>query len=397
VTAVGDTSDVVIVAATRTPIGRGHPVKGIFRDLLPHDLLGAVYRRVLEQVGLDGADVDEVVTGCVQQIGPQGCNIARNAWLHADLPVSVPATTVDIQCGASQQAVNIAAALIRSGARDVVLAAGVEHMGRLSFSDGVRVQNDHGDAVTGTMKARHGLINSQNLVGQGPAAERIAVKWGLSRTELEAWSVRSHILADSATRCGGFAREITEVVHGAVTHRVDQGIRPGTTATSLAGLPTPFAECGRLTAGTSSQVSDGAAAVLLMSAGKAAQIGIRPRAKILDHLALGDDPHMMLTAPIPLTARLLERNNLGISDIGITEINEAFASVVLAWLAEYEPDEATVNPRGGAIALGHPLGASGARLITTLLHELEDLDSELGLATMCCAGGLATGTVLQRL
>lgn len=339
--------------------------------------------------------MDEVLTGCVQQVGPQGTNIARNAWLHAGLPVSVPASTVDTQCGASQQAVNLAAALIASGAREVVLAAGVEHMGRLPFSAGVRIQDEYGDAVSPAMTEQLGLIRSQNLVGQGLAAERIAAAWNLSRTDLDTWAVRSHRLADDASRTGKFDREITPVTDSE-THRVDQGIRPGTTLDTLAQLEPPFAEDGRLTAGTSSQVSDGASAVLLMSSAKAAELGLTVRARLIDHLVLGDDPRMMLTAPIPLTRKLLERNGMSIGDLDVTEINEAFASVVLAWLAELEPDEDTVNPRGGAIALGHPLGASGARLVTTLVHELEDLDAELGLVTMCCAGGLATGTLIQR-
>ncbi|ANW62905.1 acetyl-CoA acetyltransferase [Mycobacterium sp. djl-10] len=384
-------NDVVIVAAARTAIGRGHPEKGMFRDVFPHELLATAYHGVLDQCGITGSDVDEVLAGCVQQIGPQGTNIARNAWLHAGLDVSVPASTVDTQCGASQQAVNLAAALIGSGARDVVLAAGVEHMGLVPFASGVRIQQEYGDAVTPAMTNQHGLVPSQNLIGQGPAAERIATQWGISRAELDAWALRSHQLADAATGRGDFEREIVG------SERTDQGIRPGTTLDTLAALDPPFVENGRLTAGTSSQVSDGAAAVLLMSRAKAAKLGITPRARVIDHLVLGADPRMMLTAPIPLTHRLLQRNTLSIADIDVTEINEAFASVVLAWLADIGADQTTVNPRGGAIALGHPLGASGARLITTLIHELEDLDAELGFVTMCCAGGLATGTLLQRI
>ncbi|WP_236794709.1 thiolase family protein [Amycolatopsis sp. GM8] len=388
--------DVVIVEAVRTPIGRGHPVKGIFRDLTPHDLLGTVYRAVLDKAGLDAGKVDEVITGCVQQIGEQGVNIARNAWLHAGLPVEVPASTVDTQCGASQQAVNLAAALVWSGVRDIVVAAGVEHMGRVPFATGVRIQEEYGDAITPSMIENYGLVKAQNLVGQGRSAERIAEAWHLSRTDLEAWAVRSHRLAAAATDAGRFDREICPITTDDGTHRSDQGIRRETTPETLAALRPAFAEDGRLTAGTSSQVSDGAAAVLLMSARKAAELGLTPRARVRDHLVLGDDPSMMLTAPIPLTRRILDRNGLKIGDLDVVEINEAFASVVKAWLAELRPDEDRVNPRGGAIALGHPLGASGARLITTLVHELEDLDAELGFLTMCCAGGIATGTVLER-
>ncbi|MFC5947471.1 thiolase family protein [Pseudonocardia lutea] len=389
--------DVVVVDAVRTAIGRGHPEKGVFRDLHPHDLLGATYRAVFDRTGLDPAQVDEVLAGCVQQIGVQGANVARNAWLHAGLPVEVPASTVDTQCGASQQAVNLAASLIGSGARDIVLAAGVEHMGRLPFAAGVRVQEEYGDAVTPEIIDRYGLVKAQNLVGQGPSAERIAARWKLSRGELEDWAVRSHRLADAATRAGAFDREIVPVEAGGALVRTDQGIRPQTTRESLGALRPVFADDGVLTAGTSSQTSDGAAAVLLMGADTARELGLRPRARIRDHLVQGDDPLMMLTAPIPLTRRMLGRNGLTIDDLDVVEINEAFASVVGAWLHELGPEPERVNPRGGAIALGHPLGASGARLITTLVHELEDLDRQLGFLTMCCAGGLATGTVLERL
>ncbi|QKV96000.1 thiolase family protein [Streptomyces sp. NA02950] len=390
-------SDVVVVEAVRTPIGRGHPDKGVFRNLHPHDLLGAVYTAVLDRAGVDPLEVGQVLTGCVQQIGEQGANVARNAWLHAGLPVEVPASTVDTQCGASQQAVNLAAALIASGAQDVVIAAGVEHMGHLPFAAGVRVQVEYGDAITPQIMGRHGLIKAHNLVGQGLSAERIATTWGLSRARLEEWALRSHQRADAATRAGAFAREILPVKAGGKVHNTDQGIRPDTTAESLAALPPVFADNGRLTAGTSSQTSDGASAVLLMSAARARALGVRARARVRDHALQGDDPLMMLTAPIPLTRRMLQRNRMVIEDLDIIEINEAFASVVGAWLAELRPDPERVNPRGGAIALGHPLGASGARLITTLLHEMEDLDAELGFLTMCCAGGLATGTLIERI
>lgn len=389
--------DVVVVEAVRTPIGRGHPDKGVFRDLHPHDLLGAVYTAVFDRTGLDPAQVEEVLAGCVQQIGVQGANTARNAWLHAGLPVEVPASTVDTQCGASQQAVNLAASLIASGARDVVLAAGVEHMGRLPFSAGMRVQQDYGDAITPEIIDRFGVIKAQNLVGQGASAERIAAAWRLSRGELEDWAVRSHRLAGVASSTGEFDRETVPVAAGGTLITSDQGIRSQTSRESLAALPPVFAENGVLTAGTSSQTSDGAAAVLLMAADTARELGLRPRARIRDHLVQGDDPLMMLTAPIPLTRRMLERNALSIGDLDLIEINEAFASVVGAWSHELDPDPDRVNPRGGAIALGHPLGATGARLVTTLVHELEDLDVELGFLTMCCAGGLATGTLLERL
>ncbi|GGJ59502.1 thiolase family protein [Streptomyces brasiliensis] len=291
--------DVVIVDAARTAIGRGHPDKGVFRDLHPHDLLGAVYHAVFDRTGLNPAQVDEVLAGCVQQIGVQGANVARNAWLHAGLPVEVPASTVDTQCGASQQAVNLAASLIASGARDIVLAAGVEHMGRLPFAAGVRAQEQYGDAITPEIIDRYGVVKAQNLVGQGPSAERIAAHWDLSRSELEDWAVRSQRLADAATRAGAFDREIMPIEAGGTLVRTDQGIRPQTTRESLAALRPVFADDGVLTAGTSSQTSDGASAVLLMGADTARELGLRPRARIKDHLVQGDDPLMMSPPPSP--------------------------------------------------------------------------------------------------
>lgn len=392
-----DGRDVVVVGAVRTAIGRGHPEKGRFRDVHPATLLGRCFSAVLERTGVSPAEVDDVIAGCVQQIGEQGCNVARNAWLQEGLPVDVPATTVDRQCGSGQQAVNFATAMIACGAQDVVVAGGVEHMGHLPFASGVRVQEEFGRAVTPDMQERYGLVPDHTLVGQGIAAEMIAEQWELSRPELDELAVRSHRLAHHATESGAFRREIVDVRVGPDSYNVDQCIRPDTDIATLAGLRPVFRADGRTTAATSSQVSDGASAVLLVSGDKAKELGIRPRARIVDHVVVGVDPRIMLTGPIPATRKILDRNGLTIGDVDTIEINEAFASVVGAWLRELKPDLDRVNPRGGAMALGHPLGASGARLITTLLHQLEDTDREIGLVTMCCGGGLGTATLVQRL
>lgn len=387
--------EVVIVEAVRTAVGRGHPDKGIYRDVHPNALLGHVFTALFDRSGVDPALVNDVLVGCVQQIGEQGSNIARNAWLEVGLPVEVPATTIDRQCGSSQQAVNFAASLIASGAQDVVVAGGVEHMGHIPFSLGEEVQDRYGHAITPELRERHGLIEKHNLVGQGPAAEQIARHWDLSREQLEELAVTSHARAAAATEAGLFDREIAPVTVGGTTHTADQGIRPETTSATLGNLKPVFEEEGRLTAGTSSQVSDGAAALLLMSAAKAAELGVKPRARVVAHDAIGADPVMMLTGPIPLTRRMLDKQGLTVDDIGVFEVNEAFASVLGAWMKELQPDPARVNPRGGAMALGHPLGATGARLLTTLLHEMEDDDAARGLVAMCCGGGLATGTMLE--
>jgi acetyl-CoA acyltransferase len=382
--------EVVIVAAARTPIGRGHPEKGYYKDMHAVDLLGAAYRGLLEQAGIDPAEVEDVVAGCVQQLGEQSFNIARNAWLAEGFPIETAATTVDRQCGSAQQAVNFAATLIASGAHDVVVGGGVEHMGHISFEDGVAVQEQHGRPFPPSVLERH------NLVGQGLGAEMIAEKWEIPRHELDALAVRSHRLAHRATVEGDFARETIPVRTNGDVRLTDQGIRPDTSLEALAQLKPVFKEDGRITAGSSSQISDGAAAVLLTTREKAAELGLRPRARIVDLTTVGCDPVTMLEGPIPATARILERNGLTIDDIDRFEVNEAFAPVVAAWAREHRPDMDRVNVRGGAMALGHPLGSTGARLLTTLLHTLEDEDKELGFVTMCCGGGLGTGTLIQR-
>ncbi|QLL06158.1 thiolase family protein [Mycobacterium vicinigordonae] len=389
--------DVVIVEAVRTGIGKGHADKGQYRELTPQELLGRVYRGVLDRSGVNPSMVDDVIAGCVQQIGEQGCNVARNGWLHEGLPVEVPATTIDRQCGSGQTAFNTAAAMIAAGIQDIAIAGGVEHMGRVPFAAGIRAQEEFGRAITMPMQKRYGLTDTYTLTGQGAAAERIAEEWALSRVEMDELALRSHQLAHQSTLAGNFAREIIAVHVGQSEIVTDQGIRAEANMASISALPPVFRPDGLVTAATSSQVSDGAAAALLMSRERASELGMRSRARVLDHLTIGVDPQMMLHGPIPATQKILERNKLTIDDIDAIEINEAFAAVVAAWMHEVKPDPDRVNPRGGAMALGHPLGASGTRLITTLLHFLEDEDREFGLVTMCCGGGLGTATLIQRL
>jgi acetyl-CoA acyltransferase len=382
--------EVVIVEAVRTPIGRGHKQKGYYKDVHPNALLGKCYSEVIARAGIDAAEVEDVVAGCVQQFGEQAFNIARNAWLQEGLPIETPATTVDRQCGSAQQAVNFSAALIAAGVHDTMIGGGVEHMGHLPFAAGMQTQQEFGFAFTPELMAKH------NIVGQGLGAEMIADQWEVPRSELDELAVRSHRLAYQATEEGRFEREIVPFAVNGDTYLTDQGIRPDTTLEVLANLKPVFKPDGKITAGNSSQISDGAAAVLLMSAEKAKALGLRARARIVDQTTVGCDPVKMLEGPIPATSKILERNGMKIDDIDLIEINEAFAPVVAAWRREHNPDMDRVNVNGGAMALGHPLGSTGARLITTLLHELERSDKEIGFVTMCCGGGLGTGTLIQR-
>ena len=382
--------EVVIVEAVRTPIGRGHPEKGWFRDTHANALLGACYTEVLARTGVDPAEVEDVIAGCVQQLGEQSYNVARNAWLQAGLPVETAATTIDRQCGSAQQAVNFGAALIAAGIHDVVIGSGVEHMGHVPMGVGFSWMEQVGSPFPPALMEKHALVP------QGLSAEMIAEQWEISRSELDELAVRSHRLAHQATEEGRFEREIVPFSVNGDTYQVDQGIRPDTSLEALSGLKPAFKEDGKVTAGNSSQISDGAAAVLLMERQKAESLGLEPRARILDQTTVGVDPVLMLTGPIPATKKLLERTGMQMSDIDLVEINEAFASVVAAWRRELEPDMDRVNVNGGAIALGHPLGSTGARLITSLLHEMERADKEVGLVTMCCGGGLGTGTLIQR-
>jgi acetyl-CoA acyltransferase len=382
--------EVVIVEAVRTPIGRGHPEKGYYKDTHPNELLGKCYTEVIERAGIPAAEVEDVITGCVQQYGEQMFNVGRNAWLQAGLPIETPATTVDRQCGSAQQAVNFAAALIASGVHDAVIGSGVEHMGHIPMGVGFKWVDEVGSPWPEELMAKY------DLVPQGISAEMIADQWEIPRSELDEIGMRSHQLAHQATEEGRFERETIPFAVNGDTYVTDQGIRPDTNLEALSQLKPAFKPDGKVTAGNSSQISDGAAAILLMERKKAESLGLKPRARILDQTTVGVDPVIMLTGPIPATRKLLERNKMQMSDIDLVEINEAFASVVAAWRRELEPDMDRVNVNGGAIALGHPLGSTGARLITTLLHELERSDKEVGLVTMCCGGGLGTGTLLQR-
>ena len=382
--------EVVIVEAVRTPIGRGHKEKGYYKDTHPNELLGRCYTEVIERAGIGPEEVEDVVAGCVQQYGEQMFNVARNAWLQAGLPIETPATTVDRQCGSAQQAVNFGAALIAAGVHDTVIGSGVEHMGHVPMGVGFNWVDQVGSPWP------HELMERYQLIPQGLSAEMIADQWEIPRSELDELALRSHQLAHRATEEGRFEREIVSMRVNGDTFVSDQGIRPETTLEALAQLKPAFKPDGKVTAGNSSQISDGAAAVLLMAREKAQALGLTPRARILDQTTVGVDPVIMLTGPIPATEKLLARNGMTIDDIDLIEVNEAFAPVVAAWRRELDPDMDRVNVNGGAMALGHPLGSTGARLITTLLHEMERADKEVGLVTMCCGGGLGTGTLIQR-
>jgi acetyl-CoA acyltransferase len=381
--------DVVIVDAVRTPIGKGN-AKGVFRDVHAADLLGRTLQGVIDRSGIDAAEVEHVVAGCVQQYAEQTLNIARTAWLQKGLPIEATATTLDHQCGSSQQGIAMAVAMVASGLHDVVIGCGVEHMGHVSFQVAEGIQEQYGRALSPEFLARH------DVQGQGIGAELLARKWDLTRNDVDELAVRSHQRAAAAADAGRFDREILPLTVDDETVTRDQGIRPDTSLEGLGALRTVFDPQGLVTAGNASQISDGASAVLITTRERAEQLGLTIRARVVDHVSVGCDPVVMLEGPLPATHRILERNGIAIDDIDVTEINEAFAPVVAAWLREHGADPERVNPRGGAIALGHPMGASGARLITTLLHELEDDDHELGLVTMCCGGGLGTATLIQR-
>jgi acetyl-CoA acyltransferase len=382
--------EVVIVEAVRTPVGRGHPEKGYYKDVHPNELLGRTWVEVIDRAGIPAAAVEDVITGCVQQYGEQSYNIGRNAWLQAGLPIETPATTIDRQCGSAQQAVNFAASLIAAGIHDVAIGGGVEHMGHIPLSVNGALVEQVGTPYPPALLERHPVVN------QGISAELIAETWRISRRECDEIALRSHQRAARATDEGRFEREMLPFQVNGSVYTTDQGIRRETSLEALGELRPAFKEGGLITAGNSSQVSDGAAAVLLMSGPKADELGVRPRARIVDHTTVGVDPVLMLTGPIPATRKILERNGMTLGDVDLIEINEAFASVIAAWGRELEPDVEKVNVNGGAIALGHPLGSTGARLITTLLHELERTDKQVGLVTMCCGGGLGTATLIER-
>jgi acetyl-CoA acyltransferase len=387
----------VIVDAVRTPGGRRN---GKLRGWHAVDLAAEPLKALADRNDLDPALVDDVIMGCVMQVGEQALNIGRNAVLAAGYPESVPATTIDRQCGSSQQALHFAAQGVMAGAYDVVIAAGVEHMTHTPM--GSSVVRDLGFPFGPKMMERY--AERGGLVSQGISAEMIADQWGLSRQDLDAFGARSQRLAAQATAEGRFEREILPLAvkddEGAATSEVissDEGIRPDTTAEVLANLKPAFKPDGKVTAGNSSQITDGAAAVLIMSEEKASALGLTPRARFHTFALAGVDPVTMLTGPIPATRTVLERAKMTIDDIDLVEINEAFASVVLAWEKELHPDMDRVNVNGGAIAIGHPLGCSGAKLMCTLVNELERTGGRWGLETMCEGGGMANATIIERL
>jgi acetyl-CoA acyltransferase len=385
--------EAVIVEAVRTPVGRRD---GCLKDWHPVDLLAHTLGALVERAGIDAGVVEDVIAGCVSQVGEQSLNVGRNAALAAGFPESVPGTTIDRQCGSSQQAVHFAAQGILSGAYDAVIACGVESMTRVPM--GASCNHGPGHPFGSRMVRRY----HDGLVPQGISAERVAQKWGLSRGDLDAWSLESHRRAARATANGRFTAEIVPVPIPAedgatATVTQDEGIRTDTSMDKLAALKPAFRPDGLVTAGNSSQISDGAAALLIMERGTAAWLGLRPRARFVAFSLAGDDPILMLTAPIPATCKALGRAGLTLKEIDRVEINEAFASVVLAWARETGADMGKVNANGGAIALGHPLGATGARLMTTLLHELERTGGRYGLQTMCEGGGMANATIIERL
>jgi acetyl-CoA acetyltransferase family protein len=384
-------NDAVIVDAVRTPLGRRN---GALKDWHPVDLAAHTLRALVERNELDPGLVDDVIMGCVMQVGDQAVNVGRNAALAAGFPESVPGTSVDRQCGSSQQAAHFAAQGVMAGAYDVVIAAGVESMTRVPMG---------ASFLPGSMPFGPGVLARYDLVPQGISAEMIAEKWDIGREENDAFSVESHRRAARATEEGRFEREIVDVPvtteDGATTtFSRDEGIRPDSTIERLAQLKPVFKpDDGVITAGNSSQISDGAAATLIMTEAKANELGLTPRARFHAFALAGVDPVIMLTGPIPATAKVLERAKMSLADMDLVEINEAFAPVVLAWAREHDADLARTNVNGGAIAIGHPLGCSGSRLMATLLCELERTGGRYGLQTMCEGGGLANATIIERL
>ncbi|ASR02075.1 thiolase family protein [Gordonia rubripertincta] len=383
--------EVVIAEAVRTPIGRSHPEKGWFRDIHPNAMLAACYQDLVGRTGIDPRVVEDLIIGCTAPFGEQSRNIGRNAWLQAGYPAEVPATTLDRRCGSAQTAVNLAAALVSSGVHDIVIAGGVEHMGHVPMNSPAKISELYGEPWPAELRDRY------DFVTQGESAELIAERWNISRTEMDEFAVRSHALAVDAIDAGRFVDEMVPMELDGQVRTGDQTVRPGTSLDTLGALKTVFRkENGRITAGSSSPICDSAAAVLLCTREAAERHGLRVRARIADQTTVGVDPIIMLTGPIPATHKLLERNSLSVDDIDLFEVNEAFSSVVLAWQQELKADMDRVNVNGGAIALGHAVGATGARLIATILSEMERRDSHLGLVTMCCGGGLGTGTLIER-
>ncbi|WP_334152280.1 thiolase family protein [Microbacterium sp.] len=390
-------SEAVLVDVVRTPVGRGKP-GGALSEVHPVDLAAGALAALLARTGLESRQIDDVLLGCVSQVGEQSTNIARQAVLAAGFDETVPAASIDRQCGSSQQAVHIAAQGIIAGAYDAVIAGGVESMSRVPLGS----SGTGGSPMSPRLRARY----PEGLVNQGVSAELIAQRWGLTRDQLDDYAAESHRRASDAWESGFFDRTVI-AVDEAPEAVADETVRAGTTADRLAGLPSAFRTeelaarfpelDWRITAGNSSPLTDGASAALLMSAERAEQLGLTPRARFHSFAVVGDDPLMMLTGPIPATRRILERAALSIDDLDAYEVNEAFASVPLAWAAELGADIAKLNPRGGAIALGHALGSSGTRLLGTLVDHLEATGGRLGLQVMCEGGGMANATIIERL
>lgn len=384
----------VIVDTLRTPLGKRN---GRLKDWHPVDLAGVALRELVARTGIDPTQIDDVIMGCVMQVGEQSLNIARNAVLAAGLPETIPGTTVDRQCGSSQQAAHFAAQGVMAGAYDIVIAAGVEVMTRVPMGSAV-ADGKYGYPFGPMVSARY--APDGGLVPQGISAEMIADKWGITREDMDRFAARSQAYAARATAEGRFEREILPVLDSeGILMTTDEGIRdsPYEKLQTLKPAFRSEEEGGRVTAGNSSQITDGASAMLIMSEEKCRALGLTPRARFVNFGLAGDNPQLMLTAPIPATQKALQRAGLTMADMDLTEINEAFASVVLAWEKELHPDMNKVNVNGGAIALGHPLGASGTRLMTTLLNELERTGGRYGLQTMCEGGGMANATIIERL
>ncbi|BBZ78581.1 acetyl-CoA acyltransferase [Mycolicibacterium anyangense] len=377
--------DVVIVDAVRTPLGKRN---GGLSSVHPADLSAAVLTALVDRTGIDPALVDDVVWGCVSQIGEQTFDIARTAALSAGWPESVPGTTVDRQCGSSQQALHFVAASVIAGYYDVAVAGGVESMSRVPMGSATRV----GGSPLG---ARYAERYGPDFPNQGLGAEEIAERWHITRAEADSFALTSHERAAAAVDGGAFDGQLVPVATDDGQVSADEGVRRGGTLETLGGLRTAFREEGIVTAGNSSQISDGAAALLLMTSERAEQLGLTPIARVHTGVVIGSEPGIMLTGPIPATEKVLKRAGLSLSDIGAFEVNEAFATVPLAWLAETQADPKLLNPLGGAIALGHPLGGSGARLATTLVHHMRDNGIRYGLQTMCEGGGQANATILE--
>ena len=384
----------VIVDTLRTPLGKRN---GRLKDWHPVDLAGVALRELVARNGIDPTQIDDVIMGCVMQVGEQSLNIARNAVLAAGLPETIPGTTVDRQCGSSQQAAHFAAQGVMAGAYDIVIAAGVEVMTRVPMGSAV-ADGKYGYPFGPMVSARY--APDGGLVPQGISAEMIADKWSITREDMDRFAARSQAYAARATAEGRFEREILPVLDSeGILMTTDEGIRdsPYEKLQTLKPAFRSEEEGGRVTAGNSSQITDGASAMLIMSEEKCRALGLTPRARFVNFGLAGDNPQLMLTAPIPATQKALQRAGLTMADMDLTEINEAFASVVLAWEKELHPDMNKVNVNGGAIALGHPLGASGTRLMTTLLNELERTGGRYAIVSMCCGGGLGTGTLIERL